>query len=70
MKLRKATIDIATETEVVSEDITDTVMIAGTIRRMAELRGWDVQAVTDHLDSGKTLYVRSEPFIYQLRIVH
>lgn len=40
------------------------------IRRMAENRGWSVAEVTNHLDAGKTLYVRSEPYIYELYYTH
>lgn len=70
MALRYITLEANTSTMVCAELITEGSKIDAMIRRTSENKGWSVEEVNNYLDAGKTLYVRSDQFIYQLYYTH
>lgn len=70
MALRYITLEANTSTMVCAELITEGSKIDSMIRRISRTKGWSVEEVNNYLDAGKTLYVRSEPYIYRLYYTH
>ena len=70
MALRYNTLDASTSAQVASTLILEGSKIDAMIRRISENKGWSIEEVNNYLDAGKTLYVRSDQFIYQLYYTH